>query len=179
MHRKQQILFAVIGFFVVLTALPLFVEVFIHAHERPVLFFQDLSIPGRIVDATSRDHDSSMVFISRMFHNKVYFSINNILTSLVRSLDPRFFYSLSTGTLLPAIQFPLAVVAVITIIRRWDKVKLKYKFLIPMLITSLVVTGIFLPYTALLKLLPLIIAMQIITTIGIYELLAEKLWQKK
>lgn len=160
------------------------------AQQKLSFFFQDDSLARRLHETIISDKDSSTVLLTRVFHNKVAFALNNISVSLYRATDPVYIYSLSTRSffddnqkspLLPAWEFPFFVIAAITLVRRWSKIKKKYFFLLPMLIFSLICAGLFLPYLSPLKLLPLVITLRVIMFIGLVEFISHLSlpWVKK
>lgn len=146
------------------------------------LFYQDPAIPDRVHTAIVEDLNGQRASLARLFENKASFAFENMLISLSRTTDPTFFFSLSQTTyygesyytLFPALFFPFFLVAAIVLIRKWEKVKKKYFFLLPLLAISLIVDMLFVPYTAPLKLIPLFITVQLITFFGIYELCIRK-----
>lgn len=153
------------------------------AQEKLSFFFQDPSLARRLHETIISDKDSRTVLLTRVFHNKIAFALNNISVSLYRATDPVYLYSLSTRPffddkqkfpLLPAWEFPFFVIAIITLIRKWDKTKQQYFFIFPMLLFSFLCAGLFLPYVSPPKLLPLVITLRIIMFVGLVELWAKK-----
>lgn len=158
--------------------------------EKPTLFFQDDTMARRLHETIISDKDSRTILLTRILHNKISFSLNNILISLYRSTDPVYLYSLSTRPffddkqkipLLPAWELPFFLIAAIVLIKRWDKVHKRYFFLLPMLFFSLLCSGLFLPYIFPLKLLPLVITLRIIMLVGLVEFITyfSVSWLKK
>lgn len=153
------------------------------AQEKLSFFFQDDSLARRLHETIISDKDSSTVLLTRVFHNKIAFALNNVSVSLYRAADPVYLYSLSTrpffddkqkSPLLPAWEFPFFLISVIILIRKWEKIKKRYFFLLPMLLFSFLCAGLFLPYVSPFKLLPLVITFRIIMFAGLVEL-----WVKK
>lgn len=156
--------------------------------QKPYLFFQDSSLTDRIHIAIISDHNGNRSFIARSFFNKATFLIGNVFTSFERATDPVFIFGLSRQPYydsyypspLPFWEFPLFIIAVVTLIKDWEKRQKQLKFLLIALCLSLGFASLFLSNFTL-KYLPLVITIQIITGIGLYSFFVpfKKLWLKK
>lgn len=186
MKRNQIVLWTVAAVYIAISLFLLAGRIPSLHEDKLQLFFKDLTIPERVHATIIEDHNGQTVLITRIFHNKLFFSLNNMFVSLSRSTDPTYLYSFSDSLffeskkgLLPLFEFPFFLIASVTLIRRWHLVKKKYPFILPMLFISLFIAMLFIPYSASLKLIPLVITLQLMTVIGLYELLSILLWRKK
>jgi len=153
--------------------------------QKPYLFFQDYSLTERIHTVIISDHNGNRSFIARAFFNKATFLIGNVFTSFYRASDPVYIFGLSKQPYfdnyypspLPFWEFPLFVIAGITLIRKWKK---QQKYLLIMLSASLLFASLFLSNFTL-KYFPLVVTIELITGIGIYSFLVsvKKLCLKK
>lgn len=142
--------------------------------QKLSFFYQDPSITERVHIAIVDNPNGNHAFLTRFFHNKVTFALNNLFISLARSTDPIFFFSLSTKPyygdsyyfFTAPLYFPFFLLGLVTLIRKWKK---QYRFLLYMAIFSLVIVMFLVPYTAPLKLIPLFITMQLVLFFGCYE----------
>lgn len=146
--------------------------------QKLSFFYQDPGIADRVHIAIVDNPNGNHAFLTRFFHNKGTFALNNIAISLARSTDPVFFFSLfnkpyygdSYYFLTTPLYFPFFLLGLVTLIRKWEKVNRKYRFLLYLAAFSLVIVMLFIPYTAPLKLIPLFITMQLVLFFGCYEL---------
>lgn len=147
--------------------------------EKPLLFFQDPTISERVHAAIVRNPNGDNATVTRFFDNKASFALNNIFVSVARSSDPVFFFSLAPSDaygdnyapFVSPIFLPFFLVGAFVCIRKWKKIHNKYQWLLPLLLISLTIDGLCMPYTLPIKLLPLFMTVQCATIIGWYELL--------
>lgn len=140
-------------------------------------FYKDPSIPDRLHTAIVED-TSNHALLARIFENKATFALDTLLMSLSRTLDPTFFFSLSpftyygqnNYTFFPALFFPFFLIGSVILIRKWGEIHKKYFFLLPLLLISLLIDVLFVPYADPLKLIPLLFTVQLITFLGIAEI---------
>jgi hypothetical protein len=156
--------------------------------QKPYLFFQDSSLTDRIHTLIIADHNGNRSFIARSFYNKATFLIGNVFTSFTRSTDPVFIFGLSQQPYfdsyypspLPFWEFPLFIIAVVTLIKSWEKRQRQLKYLLAMLCLSLIFASLFLS-SFTLKYFPLVLTIELITAIGLeyFFVSFKKLWLKK
>src|SRR5260221_4153282 len=152
-------------------------------------FYKDPTIATSVHDAIITSHNPKTALFARLFHNKPFFTLNNIFISFARSVDPVVLYGLSPNSyfaehyqkpILPSWLFPIFIISSITLIRKWASVEKNYFFLILFLIFSLVIASFFLVEENPLRLFPLFLTLQGITIIGMYEFFLIILpWLKK
>jgi len=178
-----------IGLYVILTILLYFLMLTPKTlQQKPYLFFQDSSLTERIHIVIISDHNGNRSFIARAFFNKATFLFGNLFTSFMRSTDPVFIFGLNKRPIydtyypspLPFWEFPLFVIASVTLIKTWEKRQKQLKYLLIALCASLFFASLFLS-SFTLKYLPLIIVIQFITGIGLSSFFVsfKKLWLKK
>ena len=146
--------------------------------EKPYLFFQDASLTNRIHTLIVSDHNGNHSFIARSFFNKATFLFGNVFTSFTRAADPVFIFGMTPPDNLnydsyyppplPFWEFPLFIIAVITLIRQWEKRQKELKILLSMLGISLFFASLFLSNFTL-KYFPMIVTIELITGIGLYS----------
>lgn len=152
-------------------------------------FFQDPNIQGRLRDEIAYDHDGSTVLITRVFHNKVNESAQVFFVNLYRSADLSYLFTLSDMStmydnrgripiMLP-IELPFFLLASWHLIRHWQNYRKRYTFLIPMLLGSLLICGLFYPAVNPVKTFPLVLTIRIIIFLGMYEFITHSRWVKK
>lgn len=152
-----------------------------------MLFLSDPTINERVHIAIINNPNGNNALQTRLFHNKIGFLGNDLFLSLARSTDPVFFFSLfhtpyygtSYYVFASPIYFPFFLLGLITLIRKWDSLKKKYWILPPLLIVSLCIDALFIPYTAPIKLLPLFITVQLVLFLGCYEFCLTTVWGRK
>ena len=157
--------------------------------ERLQLFFNDPNIQGRLRDEIAYDHNGSTVLITRLYHNKVIEAGEVFFTNLYRTMDLPFLFSLTHMStmnenrgripMMYPFELPFFLLASWHLIRHWGDYRRQYRLLIPLLLAALVVTGLFYPAVHIVKTLPLVITLRLITFIGMYEFITHSRWLKK
>lgn len=153
--------------------------------QKPQFFFDDPTIATSVHNAIILNPNTKDALTTRIFHNKIGFSLNNIFLSLARSTDPVFFFSLfpnpyygdSYYLFAPFYFFPFFIIGSLTLIWQWQRVKKRYAFLVYFYLVAICVDVLFIPYTAPIKLLPLYICVQLTIFFGciqVYKSLREK-----
>lgn len=153
------------------------------------LFFQDPNIKDRIRDETVFDRSDNSLIITRVYHNKIVESSQVFLTNTYRAVDIPFLFSLTPMStlyddqgriqMMVPLELPFFLLACWHLIRHWGNYKRAYGFLIPLLLASIFIAGLFYPPQNTLKLLPLVVAIRLITFIGMYEFITHSRWVKK
>lgn len=185
-NKKALIILALYLF--ISTAFYLFQPQTVHTDSLR-FFFKDPNIPNRLRDTISLDHNGNTVLLTRLFHNKVMAAGEVFFNSLYQSIDIPFLFSLTGMStmydnrgpipmMLP-LELPFFLLACWHMIRHWPDYRKEYRFLIPLLLASLFICGLFYPAVQVFKLLPLVITLRLITAIGIYEFITHSRWVKK
>lgn len=151
-------------------------------------FFQNPNIQDRIRDETVYDRGSPII-ITRIYHNKVTESAQVFATNTYRAVDLPFLFSLTPMStmyedygkikMMFPIELPFFFLACWYLIRHWGDYKKQYGFLIPFLLASIFIAGLFYPPQNTLKLLPLVVTLRLIIFIGMYEFITHSPWLKK
>ena len=151
-------------------------------------FFQDTNVKYQLEAALAFDPNIKAFPPARAFHNKVFAYLDTFTISIYRVLDPSTLFSFSKSYLfddqiqiamLYPIEFPFFLFSVYYLINNWTKLKKKYYLLIPIFIFSLLICGLILPRTQILRVFPLLITIRLVIFIGMFEALINSKWQKK
>lgn len=170
------------------TAFYLFQPQTIHTGSMQ-LFFQNPNIAKRMHNAIALDLNNNTVLFTHIFHNKVLESFRIFGTNLYRSVDIPFLFSLTDMStmydnegaipMMFPLELPFFLLACWHLIRHWHDYRKEYWFLLPLLYAALFICGLFSPGVQMLKLLPLVLTIRLITFIGVYEFIAHSRWVKK
>ena len=157
--------------------------------EQLQFFYNDPNIQGRLRDEIAYDHNGNTVLVTRLYHNKVIEKGEVFFTNLYRTADLPFLFSLTHMStmndnrgripMMYPFELPFFLLASWHLIRHWGDYRRQYRFLIPLLLAALAVTGLFSPAVHVIKTLPLVIAMRLITFIGMYEFITHSRWVKR
>ncbi len=150
-------------------------------------FINDTNIPFRIERSVSHDYDTTTVLLTRLFHNKITALGETMFISLGQSLDPVYLFSIPAQPypednvdrpqLLYPVELPLFIIFSIVLIRSNAK-KIK-RYLITALFLSLLLDILLLPYTNVIKIIPLLIIIRTVTFLGFVEFFKKTTWFKK
>ncbi len=152
-------------------------------------FFENSDIKYKIDVALALDPNTGSVLISRLFHNKVFFSLDTFTNSIYEATDPVFLFSLSDKAplysdpnnvkMLFPLELPLFIISIIYIARIWNFKRDKYLYLLAFFLLSLFITGLILPPLYPLKLLPLVLAIRTTILFGFADWVGNQKWAKK
>lgn len=156
-------------------------------HDSMRLFIKDPNATERLTAAIASDNN--MVFIARLFHNKVLVSLQVFTDSIYRSVDIPFLFSLTERTalydnpgkiqMLPPFELPLFLLAIAYCIRYWVKIKKYAVWMIAGLMISLFFAGLLWPFIFPIKLIPLMVWIQSLIFLGCIGWIEELVWRKK
>lgn len=150
-------------------------------HEHLTFFLKDSSVTARIGIMTNLDHDSSQVFIARLFHNKATLLLEDYFVNISQVTDLSYIYSLTPQSLyardnesatpiLPGIELAFFLVALVVWIRAWKQLP---KIVPILLCLSILGAALFLPYQNPVKLIPEVIMLRSFEFLGIWQLIKE------
>lgn len=173
-------------FYIVLTTFFYIITIdFSKTISQTKLFYQDPLIPYEITAQLPQDGNKN-IFISRAMHNKILASINSYQTSLFRSIDPVFLFSLSKESslydndgpvqVMYPIELPVFLFAFWYIVRNWERLKKRYRYFPHIVVFSILLTGLFLPRLNGLKIIPLVIIIRTMYFMVVLDILERKKW---
>jgi hypothetical protein len=149
-------------------------------------FYRDTDNRYKVEAALALDPAKGDVRIARAFHNKLTASFDTFTDSIYKNINPAFLFGFSKTPLytdstdlklLYPIEFPLFLLSIFILTRK-NKLK-EGKYLLIVLVISIVCLGIFIPKLHPLKVLPLVILIRTIIFMGISQLIIENKWIKK
>lgn len=176
--KKLFLLFLIV--YLVITSFFYFTNLPKESLFQPLFLFASDPQALERVDAGARlDYDTRTVLITRILHNKPLAYLETFLISEYRSLDIPFLFTftnplfdMSVGfPMLFPLEFPLFILATLTLIRKWKNIGSSYFYIIPLFTLALFINGLFLPVFHPIKLFPLVITLRVIIFSGMYEFL--------
>ena len=152
-------------------------------------FLLDQETLKRLQRSIASDYDTNLIFITRLFHNKLLAYLETFFIAVFRSIDISFLFSLALNSsmyedigrikMLYPLELPIFILAVFYFIRRWTILKKRYFFLFPALLFSLLIIGAFLPALNTWKLFPLVVVLRTFFFISFVEFLRDRQWLEK